>query len=61
MEAFAFDVCPDAANLPEHRALQRRRRLGPTWCHRTQVFAGSALARRLLRRYRFEQWKRTGR
>lgn len=60
MVDFALEVCPDAASLPEHRALLRRRRLGAAFCHRTQVFAPSGAVRRARRMYRFERWKRTG-
>ncbi len=44
--AFARRVFPDTAKLPEHRALRRRRALGPKVCSRTQLFVGSHLARR---------------
>lgn len=57
---FAMGTFPDAPSLPEHRALQRRRRLGPTICHRTQLFALPAAWRRLQSTWRFEQWKRRG-
>ncbi|MEU4443457.1 glycosyltransferase [Actinosynnema sp. NPDC050801] len=46
LEAFARRVYPDAARLPEHRALRRRRALGPRACSRTQLFVGSHLAKR---------------
>jgi glycosyltransferase involved in cell wall biosynthesis len=57
---FAMSTYPDATTLSEHRALLRRRRLGPTWCRRTQVFILPAIARRLRYMYRFERWKRRG-
>lgn len=57
---FAMTTYPAAMTLIEHRALRRRQRLGPTWCHRTQVFALPAIAKRLRSMYRFERWKRRG-
>lgn len=36
--AFALDCAPEADRLPEYRALQRRRFLGPAVCSRTQLF-----------------------
>jgi hypothetical protein len=44
--AFARRVFPDAERLPEHRALRRRRALGPKVCRRTQLFVGSHLVKR---------------
>lgn len=57
---FATTTHPRAGELREAHALARRRRLGPTWCHRTQVFAGSAAWKRAVRRIRLERWKRRG-
>lgn len=57
---FAMETYPGAASLPEYRALCRRRRLGPTICHRTQLFAASALARRASIWLKKERWKRRG-
>ncbi len=57
---FAIETCPDAGDLPEFRALERRQRLGATMCHRSQVFfvpAAFRWAGRRLRRYR---WQRLG-
>jgi glycosyltransferase involved in cell wall biosynthesis len=46
--------------LAEHAAFQRRQRLGPVICNRTQIFAGTALVRRLKHRWRRRQWQRNG-
>lgn len=46
LEAFARRVFPDAARLPEYRALRRRRAVGPRVCSRTQLFVGSHLVKR---------------
>ncbi|QFZ18014.1 glycosyltransferase family 2 protein [Saccharothrix syringae] len=46
LEDFARRVYPATARLPEHRALRRRRALGPKVCSRTQVFVGSHLVKR---------------
>jgi glycosyltransferase involved in cell wall biosynthesis len=49
-----------AAMLPEYSALRRRQTLGPTICNRTQVFAASALVRKVRRWVGQERWKRRG-
>jgi hypothetical protein len=46
LEAFARRVFPDVARLPEHRALRRRRAVGPKLASRTQLFVGSHLVKR---------------
>ncbi|GAA1276752.1 glycosyltransferase [Saccharothrix xinjiangensis] len=46
LEDFARRVYPDTERLPEHRALRRRRALGPKACSRTQLFLGSHLVKR---------------
>ncbi|MFD7653412.1 glycosyltransferase family 2 protein [Actinosynnema sp. NPDC059797] len=46
LEDFARRVYPDTERLPEHRALRRRRALGPKVCSRTQLFLGSHLVKR---------------
>ncbi|HEX6346012.1 glycosyltransferase family 2 protein [Umezawaea sp.] len=38
LAAFALATYPDAEELPEYRALRRRKRLGARLCNRTQVF-----------------------
>lgn len=43
---FARKVYPHAERLPEYRALQRRKALGPAVCSRTQLFVGAHLAKR---------------
>ncbi len=47
---FAIDTCSDAQLLPEYAALKRRRRLGATFCNRTQIFIIPASIRWLNRR-----------
>jgi glycosyltransferase involved in cell wall biosynthesis len=50
---FAQTTYPAFATLPEFGALERRRRLGPGWCNRSQLFFLSALTRRI------KQWAET--
>lgn len=57
---FAITTYPKATSLPEYRALGRRRRLGPTICNRTQVFAAPALIRRVQRWWKRRSWQRRG-
>jgi glycosyltransferase involved in cell wall biosynthesis len=57
---FAVTTYPRATSLPEYGALRRRRRLGPTICNRTQVFAAPALIRRVHRWLKKQRWKRRG-
>ena len=58
--AFAEETVPEAESLRPYRALRRRQRLGAVYCHRTQVFVGTAIVRRLLNRYWWFRWKRFG-
>ena len=58
--AFADETYPGSASLRPRRALHRRQRLGAAFCHRTQVFAGTAIVRRLLNSYWWFRWKRVG-
>jgi len=58
--AFAVETFPGAASLRPYRALRRRQRLGAAYCHRTQIFVGTAIVRRLLNRYWWFRWKRFG-
>jgi glycosyltransferase involved in cell wall biosynthesis len=57
---FAMTTYPRATSLPEYGALLRRRRLGPTICNRTQVFAAPALIRRVGRILKKQHWERQG-
>ena len=57
---FALKTCADAKSLPEYAALLRRRRLGPIFCKRTQLFAAPALIRKIRRWVLKERWKRRG-
>ena len=50
---FAQTTYPTYATLPEFRALERRRCLGPVLCNRTQLFFLGALTRRI------KQWVAT--
>jgi glycosyltransferase involved in cell wall biosynthesis len=57
--AFAMNACQDAAKLPEYVGLNRRRRLGPVLCNRTQVFIGAAIAKhaqKLLQNYYWQHY-----
>ena len=58
--AFAESTYPDAQHLPVYGALRRRQRLGPEVCHRTQLFAPPAAAKRLANNWRLHRWKRRG-
>jgi len=60
LEEFAIAVCPVARSLPEYRALGRRRRLGPVICNRTQLFAPTAVVRRIQRWALQKRWQRWG-
>lgn len=57
---FALASYAAARDLPEYRALQRRRALGAFLCSRTQLFAFPALSRRLKRSMSRWRWQRTG-
>lgn len=57
---FAGTAFPDVEQLPEYRALQRRRRLGPRLCSRTQLFVGAHVLRQGRERARRELWKWRG-
>ncbi len=60
LESFAMASYDEATTLPEYEALLRRRNLGAKLCHRTQIFAASAIARRVHRWALKERWKRNG-
>ena len=57
---FALSTSPAASGTAEYRGLQRRRRLGPTRCRRTQLFVLSGIRHRLASQYRYQRWKRRG-
>lgn len=57
---FATSSYSDVETTPEFRALQRRRRLGPTVCHRTQLFIVGGVRHRIGSTYRTQRWKRRG-
>jgi glycosyltransferase involved in cell wall biosynthesis len=57
---FAMMTYARATALAEYRALRRRKQLGATVCNRTQVFAGSALIRKVQRWLKRQRWKRRG-
>jgi len=57
---FATETYSRATSLPEYRALLRRKRLGPVFCNRTQLFAPPALIRRVRRELIKRHWKRNG-
>lgn len=57
---FATSTYQDVETTPEFRALRRRRRLGPTVCHRTQLFVVGGVRHRVASTYRRQRWKRRG-
>lgn len=57
---FALDVCPEATRLREYAALERRRRWGPRFCRRTQIFLGPALVKRGRNLLWWQTWKWRG-
>jgi glycosyltransferase involved in cell wall biosynthesis len=57
---FALTTYAAAASLQEYAALRRRQRLGPIICNRTQMFAASALVRKIHRSALKRRWKRQG-
>jgi glycosyltransferase involved in cell wall biosynthesis len=58
--AFADETFAGSRTLRPYRALRRRQRLGVGFCHRTQVFIGTAIVRRLLNIRWWLRWKRCG-
>lgn len=58
--AFAEETYPQTSSLRAYRALRRRQRLGAAYCHRTQVFVGTAIVRRVLNMFWWFRWKRFG-
>jgi glycosyltransferase involved in cell wall biosynthesis len=60
LETFALSTYSAAKSLAEYAALRRRRRLGPAFCRRTQIFAGPALLRMLNRWAMRQRSKRRG-
>ena len=58
--SFAREAHPRAESLRPYRALLRRQKLGARFCHRTQLFVGTAIVRRLLNEYWWFRWKRFG-
>lgn len=57
---FAMAAYARANSLSEYGALRRRQRLGAVFCNRTQIFAPSALLRKVRRWVLKQQWKRRG-
>jgi glycosyltransferase involved in cell wall biosynthesis len=57
---FALSAYPQAKSLPEYKALQRRRRLGAAFCHRTQLFLVPASLRWADRWWKKQRWQRFG-
>lgn len=58
--AFARQTYPRVETLRPYRALRRRQRLGAPFCHRTQLFVGTTIVRRLANSYWWFTWKRFG-
>jgi glycosyltransferase involved in cell wall biosynthesis len=57
---FAETAFPGFAKLRAYRALQRRQRIGAPFCHRTQLFAGTAIVRKLQNMHWWFRWRRYG-
>jgi glycosyltransferase involved in cell wall biosynthesis len=57
---FAEEAFAGFEELRAFRALRRRQRLGAAFCHRTQVFVGTAAVRRLVNMYWWFRWRRYG-
>lgn len=57
---FAMATYSGTSSLPEYGRLCRRKRLGPVICHRTQLFAMTALVRKAGRWLSRQRWKRRG-
>ncbi|HLH34928.1 MAG TPA: glycosyltransferase [Alloacidobacterium sp.] len=57
---FVLAAYPKAHTLSEYKALQRRKRLGPAVCNRTQIFLGPALVRRAIQEVKKDRMKRRG-
>lgn len=58
--SFAEETYSEVRSLRPYRALRRRQRMGAAFCHRTQLFVGTALVRRLQNMYWWFRWKRFG-
>lgn len=57
---FALAAFGPAKSLPEYAALRRRRALGASVCGRTQVFAGSQVAKKAKNWLWWQSWKLRG-
>ena len=58
--AFALDLWPDARELPQWRALEARRAVGPARAHRQPRFVARAVSRRATEELHNWRWQRTG-
>jgi glycosyltransferase involved in cell wall biosynthesis len=57
---FARATYPHVERLRAYRALRRRQRLGEAFVHRTQIFIGTTVARRVSNMLWWARWKRYG-
>jgi hypothetical protein len=57
---FALATLPEADQLPQWRALRRRRRVGPRIARVPPVFTATVILRRLRWEYTYRRWQRTG-
>lgn len=57
---FAARCYPDLQSLRAFRAYERRKRLGQSFCHRTQVFFGTVVAMRITNLLWWQRWKYYG-
>lgn len=58
--AFAMSTYPDVRSLPQWRALERRRRVGPRLAPFSPVFTASAIWRQVQWKVDYRRWQRTG-
>ena len=56
----AREIYPAIESLSAFRALSRRRRLGPDFCRRTQIFIATAAVRRVRNQLWWWRWKQFG-
>lgn len=51
---------PQLTDLPAYRALKRRLMLGEVLCHRSQIFVGTAVVRKVRNLWWWKQWRLLG-
>jgi len=58
--AWSKETCPGYESLRAYRALNRRIALGPSFCRRTKLFIGTAIARKATDALWWAKWRWTG-